>query len=56
MWSFNYATKGAAHPIQGMDAARSESFAIAHDLQYYNVGIHQAAFALPTFVQTMLKG
>jgi spermidine synthase len=39
-----------------MDAARSESFAIAHSLQYYNVGIHQAAFALPTFVQTMLKG
>ena len=56
MWSFNYATKGAAHPIQGMDAVRSESFAIAHNLQYYNVGIHQAAFALPTFVQTMLKG
>ncbi|MBD1874516.1 polyamine aminopropyltransferase [Nodosilinea sp. FACHB-131] len=55
MWSFNYATKGAAHPTQGMDAARSESFAAEHNLQYYNVGMHQAAFALPTFVQNMLK-
>jgi spermidine synthase len=56
MWSFNYVTKGAAHPIQGMDAAKSEGFAAEHALQYYNVGMHQAAFALPTFVQTMLKG
>ncbi len=55
MWSFNYATKGAAHPIQGMDAAKSEAFAAEHSLQYYNVGMHQAAFALPTFVQNMLK-
>jgi spermidine synthase len=56
MWSFNYATKGAAHPLQGFDAAKSEAFAAEHSLQYYNVGMHQAAFALPTFVQTMLKG
>lgn len=56
MWSFNYATKGAAHPLQGIDADRSGAFAAEHSLQYYNVGMHQAAFALPTFVQTMLKG
>ncbi|MGB3136039.1 MAG: polyamine aminopropyltransferase [Nodosilinea sp.] len=56
MWSFNYATKGAAHPIQGFDAERSGAFAAEHSLQYYNVGMHQAAFALPTFVQTMLQG
>ncbi|MGF1571313.1 MAG: polyamine aminopropyltransferase [Nodosilinea sp.] len=55
MWSFNYATKGAAHPLQGFAAQRSEAFAAAHGLQYYNVGIHQAAFAMPTFVQAMLN-
>ncbi|MBE9140281.1 polyamine aminopropyltransferase [Nodosilinea sp. LEGE 07088] len=56
MWSFNYATKGAAHPLRGFDPARSAAFAAEHGLQYYNVGMHQAAFALPTFVQTMLNG
>jgi spermidine synthase len=55
MWSFAYATKGATHPLQGFDAQKAEMFAKEHNLQYYNAGIHQAAFCLPTFVQNMLN-
>jgi spermidine synthase len=55
MWSFAYATKGAAHPIDGFDAQRAAAFAQDQGLQYYNSGIHLAAFSLPTFVQHMLS-
>lgn len=55
MWSFAYATKGAAHPTEEFDPQRAAVFAKEHNLRYYNAGIHQAAFCLPTFVQTMLN-
>jgi spermidine synthase len=55
MWSFNYATKGAAHPLEDFDAPRAEGFAQEHNLQYYNPGVHQGAFSLPTFVRHMLE-
>ncbi len=56
MWSFNHATKDGAHPIHDFDQDQATAFADQHKLKYYNAGIHQAAFALPTFVQTMLNG
>lgn len=56
MGSFSYATRGAAHPLVGFDQNRSATFAREHHLQYYNASIHQAAFALPTFVDNMLGG
>jgi len=56
MWSFAYASKGAAHPLHDFDAAKADAFAKAHNLQYYNPGMHQATFCLPTFVTHMLDG
>lgn len=55
MWSFAYASKGAIHPIDGFDAQAAGVFSKKHNLQYYNPGIHRAAFCLPTFVQNMLR-
>jgi spermidine synthase len=55
MWSFAYATKGNVHPIEDFDAHQAEAFAKENNLQYYNSGIHLAAFSLPTFVQNMLS-
>lgn len=55
MWSFSYSSKGSAHPLNGFDAKKSAEFAKNHELQYYNDGIHQAAFALPSFVKEMIK-
>ncbi|MEO1404538.1 MAG: polyamine aminopropyltransferase [Cyanobacteria bacterium J06635_1] len=55
MWSFTYCTKGGPHPIEGVDEVRSQQISQDYDLQYYNPGIHRAAFCLPTFIQNMLK-
>jgi spermidine synthase len=54
MWSFTYGTKGGIHPVSSLNAAAATEFAQAHELKYYNSAIHQAAFCLPTFIQTML--
>ncbi|MEO0756753.1 MAG: polyamine aminopropyltransferase [Cyanobacteria bacterium J06648_16] len=56
MWSFAYCAKDGRHPISDLDEARSCEVASAFDLQYYNSGIHQAAFCLPTFVANLIKG
>ncbi|MEM9904144.1 MAG: polyamine aminopropyltransferase [Cyanobacteria bacterium P01_D01_bin.44] len=55
MWSFTYCTKGGPHPTEGVDEVRSQQISQDYDLQYYNPGIHRAAFCLPTFIQNMLK-
>lgn len=54
MWSFSFSSKGARHPVQGLDQERSNAFSAREGLRYYNAAIHQAAFALPPFVQEML--
>jgi spermidine synthase len=54
MWSFTYGTKGGIHPVSSLNAEAATEFAQAHGLKYYNSAIHQAAFCLPTFIQTML--
>jgi spermidine synthase len=54
MWSFTYGTKNGTHPVNNLDAEQATQFAQAHELKYYNSAIHQAAFCLPTFIQTML--
>ncbi len=54
MWSFTYGTKGGTHPVTSLNVERAAEFAQAHELKYYNSAIHQAAFCLPTFIQTML--
>ncbi|MGC1309333.1 MAG: polyamine aminopropyltransferase [Phormidesmis sp.] len=54
MWSFSYCTKNGIHPVKALNIDNAARFAKAHDLQYYNPDVHQAAFCLPTFIQTML--
>ena len=56
MWSFSYSTKHGAGPLAHFDAVKAEAFSTAHQLKYYNEAIHQAAFALPGFVKTLLNG
>ncbi|MEO1590327.1 MAG: polyamine aminopropyltransferase [Cyanobacteria bacterium J06632_22] len=55
MWSFAYCTKAGQHPVNDLNEARAVKIAEAFDLQYYNSGIHRAAFCLPTFVANLLK-
>ena len=55
MWSFTHASKAGSSPIQPSDRESALSFSIKHSLEYYNPNIHQAAFCLPTFIQTMLS-
>jgi len=54
MWSFTYGTKDGTHPVRSLDMNKASEFAAAHDLQYYNSDVHQAAFCLPTFIKNML--
>jgi spermidine synthase len=56
MWSFCYGTKDGRNPIQDFDPDRATTVSQQFDLQYYNRGIHQASFCLPTFVTRMLNG
>ncbi len=56
MWGFSFCAKGNQHPVKDLNGDRAAHFAKAHNLQYYNVGIHQAAFCLPTAIDTMLNG
>lgn len=55
MWSFSYASKGKVHPLTNLNFTRSKSFTQKHQLRYYNEEIHSAAFALPTFVRSLLQ-
>lgn len=56
MWGFSFCAKNDLHPVQNLDRDRAAQFAATHHLQYYNVGIHQAAFCLPTAIDKMLNG
>lgn len=55
MWSFSFCSKSELHPTQGLDWKKMEEFTQEHDLKYYNAEIHQAAFALPGYVKTLLS-
>ncbi|GHE63893.1 MULTISPECIES: polyamine aminopropyltransferase [Roseivirga] len=54
MWSFSYSSKGKAHPLKQKSKEEVEAFAQSAKLKYYNADLHQAAFALPTFVRDMI--
>ncbi|KKI99916.1 polyamine aminopropyltransferase [Prochlorothrix hollandica] len=54
IWSFNYCTKGGAHPFHSLDRSLAATVAQTHNLRYYNADIHTAAFQLPTFIQQLL--
>ncbi|NJN76833.1 MAG: polyamine aminopropyltransferase [Synechococcaceae cyanobacterium RL_1_2] len=54
LWSFQVAVKGGIDLVNP-DRAIVETFTAKEKLQYYNYEIHQAAFALPNYVKTMVK-
>lgn len=54
MWSFSYSSKGSAHPLKQKAIEEINSFAKSAKLKYYNAEMHQASFALPTFVREMI--
>jgi spermidine synthase len=54
MWSLQVGVKGQYHPAKDFDYEKAQKFALAKGLRYYNADLHTAAFALPTFVRTML--
>ena len=55
MCSFAYCSKNGPDPLLGFDAQSAQQFAQDQALTYYNAGIHQAAFNLPTFVSDRLR-
>ena len=52
-WYFGFASK-KLDPLTDVQPERWQEFAL--DTRYYNPDIHRAAFALPTYVQELLKG
>ncbi len=51
-WLFGFSTK-KYHPVRHMDAKKWKSFDI--QTRYYNTNLHKAAFALPTYVEDLIK-
>lgn len=51
MWSLTYCSKQGQHPVNNFDRDSSAQFTKKHNLRYYNPDIHQAAFALPGYIQ-----
>jgi len=56
MWSIQIAKKGDLNPTRDLNAEKADNFAREHQLHYYESEVHKGAFALPRFVQKMLKG
>jgi spermidine synthase len=54
LWSFTYCSKQGPHPIQDFEGDPADHFAREHHLRYYNAAVHQAAFALPTYIRQMI--
>ncbi len=51
-WLFGFSSK-TYHPVTGLDAARWEALGLK--TRYYNTNLHKAAFALPTYVEDIIK-
>lgn len=51
-WMFGFASKGV-HPVRGIQAAAWKALNIP--TRYYNINLHRAAFALPTYVQELAE-
>ncbi len=51
-WLFGFSSK-QYHPIQHLDAKRWNALGI--ETRYYNTNLHKAAFALPTYVEDLIK-
>ncbi|PAX52824.1 polyamine aminopropyltransferase [Brunnivagina elsteri] len=55
MWSLTYCSKQGNHPVNNCDREKAAQFTLEHNLRYYNPDIHQAAFALPGYIQKMIQ-
>lgn len=51
-WMFGFASKGL-HPIRNMQTESWNSLHLA--TRYYNTNLHRASFALPTYVEELMK-
>ena len=51
-WLFGFASKGL-HPVRDMQTERWKALHLP--TRYYNVNLHRGAFALPTYVEELLK-
>jgi spermidine synthase len=51
-WLFGFSSK-QYHPVQHLDAERWNARRI--ETRYYNTNLHKAAFALPTYVEDLIK-
>lgn len=51
-WLFGFSSK-KYHPVQHLDAERWNARGIG--TRYYNTNLHRAAFALPTYVEDLIK-
>jgi spermidine synthase len=51
-WMFGFASKGL-HPVRSLQAAAWRAVGIP--ARYYNTNLHRAAFALPTYVEEIVK-
>ncbi len=51
-WLFGFSSK-KYHPVSGLNAERWE--ALGFKTRYYNTNLHKAAFALPTYVEDIIK-
>lgn len=51
-WMFGFASKGL-HPIRDLRAREWKALKLY--TRYYNINLHRAAFALPTFVQELVE-
>jgi len=54
MWSFSFCAKDDTHPLHHFQKTKAESFANTHPLHYYTPSVHESAFVLPSFVDTLL--
>ena len=52
LWLFGFSSK-KYHPVQQLDADRWNALEIK--TRYYNTNLHRAAFALPTYVEDLIK-
>lgn len=54
MWSFQIGSKGSVEVDRNLDESYILAFTEKNELNYYNIHLHKAAFALPNFVQKNL--
>jgi spermidine synthase len=55
MWSLTYCSKQGKHPVNNFNREKAAQFTKENNLRYYTPDIHQAAFALPGYIQQKIS-